>query len=128
GSEQKPSIRGQQNATCALERVRRTFLATDRLENTRTSATGGDALHLGKRAICRPVVVDNGVADLVRLNVQMSGILNRHTHLRHSHVLRFTHFCSPLYGWVTTSLFSLTETRGRELASPVSLWAILHAE
>jgi hypothetical protein len=46
--------------------VRRTLLATDRLEGPGTAAIRGDTFHLGKSAVRGSMIVDEGVAGLVR--------------------------------------------------------------
>src|SRR5262249_61816204 len=59
--KQKPSIRGEDDATSAFEGVRCAFLAADRLESPGADAARGHASYLGKCPARRPAIVHNGV-------------------------------------------------------------------
>src|SRR5262249_43048078 len=75
GHEQKPPIPCEDDAACALKRVRCAFLATDRLEHSGTGAACRQTSHLGKLAARRPMIVHDSVAGLIRLHVEMSTTL-----------------------------------------------------
>src|SRR5215470_6961621 len=78
GGKKKPAIRAENDAAGTLKGVRRAFLSADRLECSRTDAAGSGTFHLWKRAIRPSTIVDDAVADLIGLHVEMSATLTRH--------------------------------------------------
>ena len=84
GGEQEPSIRRENDAARALEGVRCALLAADRLADAGTATTGGDAFHFSDRSVRGPDVVDDRVADLVCLDVEVSA-LRHHVAMRGLH-------------------------------------------
>src|SRR5262249_53743455 len=81
GREQKPPIRCEDDAACALKGVRRAFLAADWLESPGTRAAREATLYLGKRAVRRAMIVYDRVLDFIRLSVEMSHMPLGHAHL-----------------------------------------------
>src|SRR4029077_10982058 len=71
GSKQKPPVRRKDVAAGTLEFVG-PFDVVDGAQFPRTGAAGRDTFHLGKRAVRRPMVVDDGVLSLVGLHVEMA--------------------------------------------------------
>ena len=69
GRKQKPTMRREDDAACALKRVRCAFLAADRLEHSGTGTACRQTSHLGKFAARRSMIVHYGVAGLIRLHV-----------------------------------------------------------
>src|SRR5580704_19348218 len=71
GSKQKPVIRREDDAARTLKVVRPGDVV-DGAQKPRTGAARGDTFHLDNRAVCKPMIVDDGVSGLVRLHVKMS--------------------------------------------------------
>src|SRR5258708_1841411 len=63
--------------------VRLPSLSADRLELPGPGAARVDTFRLANRAVRRPIIVHDGVPNLVRLHVEMSATLLRHPHLFH---------------------------------------------
>src|SRR5262249_25996038 len=77
----------ENDAGRALKGIGRTLLSANRLECSRTGAAGSGTFHLCNRAIRTSTIVDDAVADLIGLRVEMSTTLTRHVH--HFVPLRF---------------------------------------
>src|SRR5262252_7769567 len=78
-SKEKPAIRAEYDAASTLKRIRRTLLTTNRLEGSRTRTSGRRTLRFCDCAVCRPSIMDHTVPNLVRLCIEMSATVIRHT-------------------------------------------------
>ncbi|MGY3121476.1 hypothetical protein ACVWXQ_005413 [Bradyrhizobium sp. S3.14.4] len=81
GRKQKAPIGCNDDASCTLVRVGRAVLAADRLEFTGAGAARLDTRDLGQLAVRLPRVVNNGVIDLIGLDIEMASLPLRHSHL-----------------------------------------------
>src|SRR5580700_5701137 len=70
--KQKSAIWGQDDASRPFKGVGRALLAAYRLESSGAGTPSGYSLHLGKRPVRRPMVVDDYVLYFVGLHVEMS--------------------------------------------------------
>src|SRR5262249_32502964 len=99
GGKQKPSIRREDHTPRALEGVRGALLAANRLER---SGPGAPCRTLSPPAAPpprRPVIVNGGVPDLVRLHVRVPATRVRFAHLRTATcLLGRSKFCHPTDG------------------------------
>ena len=114
GGEEEPVVPAQDDAARALEGIRCALAVDDRVVAARPGAARRDAVDLFDRAVPGPAVVDDGIVDLVGLNVEMSTAVIRHAHLVST--------CSSLSCPSNSSLSALLFSLLIPLSSDVILW------